>query len=93
MIAQVQHSFMSPEAYLEWEANQAVRHEYINGEVYAMAGGTLPHNDIALNLYGQLRPHLRERGCRINVADVKVRVSAVGPYFYPDEGNGCDSVS
>jgi Uma2 family endonuclease len=90
MIAQVQHPLMTPAEYLAWETEQPLKHEYINGEVYAMAGGTLPHNDIALNLYSQLRPHLRERGCRVNVADVKVRVSAAGPYFYPDLVVSCD---
>jgi Uma2 family endonuclease len=90
MIAQVQHSFMSPEAYLEWEANQAVRHEYINGEVYAMAGGTLPHNDIAVNVTSALRVFLRGKGCKVRMSDAKVRVSAVGPYFYPDVVVSCD---
>lgn len=75
---------MTIEEYLAWELNQDIRYDYINGEVFAMTGGTIPHNDIALNLYTSLRPHLRPRGCRINVSDVKVQVSSKGPYFYPD---------
>jgi Uma2 family endonuclease len=51
MIANLQNQFMTPAEYLVWEAEQPIRHEYIDGEVYAMAGGTLPHNDIALNVY------------------------------------------
>lgn len=90
MIAQIQSSSMTPEEYLAWEAEQPSKYEYIDGEVYAMTGGTLPHNDIALNLYSQLRPHLRERGCRGNVADAKVEVSKDGPYFYPDLVVSCD---
>jgi Uma2 family endonuclease len=90
MIVNVQRQPMSPAEYLAWEAEQPLKHEYIDGEVYAMTGGTLPHNDIALNLYSQLRPHLRERGCRGNVADVKVCISAAGPYFYPDIVVSCD---
>jgi Uma2 family endonuclease len=90
MIANAQRQPMSLAEYLAWESEQPIKHEYINGEVYAMTGGTLPHNDIALNLYSQLRPHLRERGCRGNIADVKVRVSAAGPYFYPDLVVSCD---
>jgi Uma2 family endonuclease len=90
MIAQVQPQSMTVSEYLAWEAEQPIKHEYINGEVYAMAGGTLPHNDIVLNLYSQMRPRLRERGCRGNIADVKVRVSAAGPYFYPDLVVSCD---
>jgi Uma2 family endonuclease len=90
MIVNVQRQPMSPAEYLAWEAEQPLKHEYIDGEVYAMTGGTLPHNDIALNLYSQLRPHLRERGCRGNVADVQVCISAAGPYFYPDIVVSCD---
>ena len=75
---------MTIEEYLAWELDQDIRYEYINGEVFAMTGGTIPHNDIALNLYTSLRPHLRPRGCRINVSDVKVQVTSKGPYFYPD---------
>jgi Uma2 family endonuclease len=75
---------MTIQEYLPWELNQDIRYEYINGEVFAMTGGTIPHNDITLNLYTFLHPHLRPRACRINVSDVKVQISPNGPYFYPD---------
>ena len=81
---------MTIEEYLLWELDQYLRYEYINGEVFAMTGGTIPHNDIALNLYTALRPHLRPRGCRVNVSDVKVRVTSKSPYFYPDLIVSCD---
>lgn len=81
---------MTIEEYLLWELDQDLRYEYINGEVFAMTGGTIPHNDIALNLYTALRPHLRPRGCRVNVSDVKVRVTSKSPYFYPDLIVSCD---
>ncbi|ATS18563.1 hypothetical protein BRW62_07120 [Parathermosynechococcus lividus PCC 6715] len=90
MIANPQASGLTPDEYLAWEREQPIKHEYMDGEVYAMTGGTLTHNDITLNLYSQLRPHLRKRGCRINVADVKVQVSQRGPYFYPDVVVSCD---
>ncbi|MDJ0732539.1 MAG: Uma2 family endonuclease [Nostocaceae cyanobacterium] len=75
---------MTIEEYLAWEPQQDVRYEYVHGEVFAMTGGTIPHNDIALNFYRALYPHLRSRGCRVNVADVKVQVSPQSPYYYPD---------
>ncbi|MBW4552615.1 MAG: Uma2 family endonuclease [Aphanocapsa sp. GSE-SYN-MK-11-07L] len=90
MIAQTQSQFMTPAEYLAWEAEQPLKHEYIEGEVYAMTGGTLPHNDIALNLYSLVRSQIRGKGCRANVADAKVRVSPAGPYFYPDLVVSCD---
>jgi Uma2 family endonuclease len=49
-----------------------------------MTGGTIAHNDITLNFYSALRPFLRERGFRVNVADVKVEDSQNQRYFYPD---------
>jgi Uma2 family endonuclease len=81
---------MTIEEYLEWEPQQDVRYEYVNGEVFAMTGGTIPHNDIALNLYTALRPHVRSRGCRANVSDVKVQVTPKSPYYYPDVIVSCD---
>ncbi|MEB3175899.1 MAG: Uma2 family endonuclease, partial [Cyanobacteriota bacterium] len=63
MIAQVQPLSMTAPEYLAWEAEQPYRHEYIEGQVYAMAGGTLPHNYITLNVYSLLRSRLRGTGC------------------------------
>ncbi|BAZ53975.1 hypothetical protein NIES4103_66590 [Nostoc sp. NIES-4103] len=81
---------MTIEEYLAWEPQQELRYEYVNGEVFAMTGGTIPHNDIALNFYTALRPHLRARGCRVNVSDVKVQVTPKSPYYYPDVIVSCD---
>lgn len=81
---------MSFEVFLEWELQQDIRYEYVHGEVFAMTGGTIPHNDIALNLYTALRPHLHSRGCRANVSDVKVQVSPKSIYYYPDLIVSCD---
>ena len=85
MISQPQYpQKMTVQEYLEWEANQEFRHEYIDGEILAMTGGFLPHNDIALNFYRALYPHVRQRGCRVNVSDVKVQARKNSRYFYPD---------
>jgi len=81
---------MTIEEYLEWEPLQELRYEYFNGEVFAMTGGTIPHNDIALNFYTALRPHLRARGCRVNVSDVKVQFDNKSIYYYPDVIVSCD---
>jgi Uma2 family endonuclease len=90
MIAQVQPQLMTAAEYLAWEAEQSLRHEYINGEAYAMAGGTLPHNDIAVNLTTVLRNALRGTGCKVRMSDAKVKISERGPYFYPDLVVSCD---
>ncbi|AFY57975.1 hypothetical protein Riv7116_5606 [Rivularia sp. PCC 7116] len=81
---------MTIEEYLEWEPLQDIRYEYVNGEVLAMTGGTIPHNDIALNFYRNLYPHLSSKGCKANVSDVKVQVTPQSPYYYPDVIVSCN---
>ncbi len=90
MIAQPQHQLMTPQEYLEWEEQQLVKYEFINGEVFVMTGGTIPHNDIALNLASALKNHLRGKGCKVQMADAKVGVSLQGPFHYPDVMVSCD---
>ncbi|MCU0551244.1 MAG: Uma2 family endonuclease [Leptolyngbya sp. Prado105] len=82
--------FLSPEEYFEWEERQEIRHEYAEGEVYAMTGGTLPHSEIALNFGSLLKNHLRGRGCRVFSSDAKVGITEKGPFFYPDVNVTCD---
>ncbi len=89
MIATPSPQRMTAEAYLEWEPRQELRYEFVDGEVFAMTGGTLPHNDIAINLLTALRPHLRTQGCRINIVDAKVNITPA-LYRYPDLVVTCD---
>jgi len=92
MIAQPQYpQRMTPEAYLAWEAQQEERHEYIDGEILAMTGGSIPHTKIYLNFYRALYPHLRQRGCEAYVSDVKVQTYENRRYFYPDIVITCNS--
>ncbi|MEG3858214.1 Uma2 family endonuclease [Microcoleus sp. herbarium12] len=81
---------MTPEEYLEWEAKQELRHEYIDGEILAMTGGTFPHAKIYLNFYRALYPHLSQRGCEVYVSDAKVQTNQNSRYFYPDLVVTCD---
>ena len=90
MIATPQLPLMTPQEYLEWEEKQPIKYEYINGEVFAMTGGTLPHNSIALNLASALKTHLRGKSCKVFMADAKLGVSETGPYHYPDVMVTCD---
>lgn len=90
MIAEPKFNPMTPQEYLDWEETQELKHEYIDGEVFAMTGGTIPHNLIALNLASALKAHLRGKGCRVFMADVKVQISERGPFHYPDVMVSCD---
>lgn len=89
--AQPYPQLMTPQEYLDWEEQQPQKYEYINGEVFAMTGGTLPHNSITLNVASALKAHLRGKGCKVFMADAKVGVSAQGPFHYPDVMVTCDS--
>lgn len=70
--------------YLEGEAHSSIKHEYIAGQVFAMAGANESHVTIALNLATLLRAHVRGGPCRVYIADMKVRVDAADSFFYPD---------
>ena len=89
MVVNFEKSYMSPLEYLEWEEQQDIKYEYINGEVFAMTGGTIPHNDVAFNLASGLKNHLKGSKCRVNIADAKVGVSDTGPFTYPDVVVSC----
>lgn len=90
MIALSDQSNLSPEEFLAWEAQQLQRHEYLNGQVYGMSGGTLAHNAIAVNLVAGLRDWVRQKRCRLYVNDAKVFISDQGPFLYPDLVVTCD---
>jgi Uma2 family endonuclease len=85
--------FVSPAEYLEGEKAARVRHEYVDGDVYAMAGGTKAHNEVAGNFYGLLRAHLRGTPCRVFIGDVKVHVAWDWRerFYYPDVVVGCEA--
>lgn len=72
MVANPGHKYLTPQEYLEWEERQDIKYEYVNGEVFAMTGGTIPHNDIAVNLTTALKNHLRGSGCKVSMADAKL---------------------
>ena len=70
--------------YLAAEAVAEVRHEYLNGDVWAMAGGTIEHGALALAVAGELRSALRGKPCRAFPSDVRVRIPETGLSTYPD---------
>ncbi len=72
------------QAYLAWEAEQSTKHEYHDGEVFAMAGATDAHVTVAGNVYMALRNHLRGSPCSVFISDMKLRVEEDNAFFYPD---------
>ena len=83
------NAYITEAEYLEGEKLAEERHEYVDGVVYAMAGTSLPHNDIAINITSLLRPLTRGTACRVNSSDVKVRAQRSKAYYYSDVIVGC----
>ena len=79
-----QKAVFSAAAYLAWEAAQPDRHEYIDGEVFAMAGAEDRHVTVTMNLAFALRQHLVGSPCRTFMSDMRLQVAAANSYFYPD---------
>ena len=83
---------ISPEEYLDGEKLADVRHEYLAGVVYAMAGASIGHNEIAQNISAWLRAALRGKPCRTFIEAVKVRIQRAEDtvFYYPDVFVACD---
>ena len=90
MVANQSYSFISPEEYLAAEETSPIKHEYIDGDVFAMAGASDAHVTISLNYASLLRSHLRGTGCRVFMADMKARLNRSNRFFYPDVMVTCD---
>ena len=80
---------MSVEEYLELEQQNEQRHEYIDGYMYALAGGTLNHSVISANVGRIIGNALLDGPCRVYSSDARVRLSN-SRYVYPDVSVSCD---
>lgn len=79
----------TPTEFLSWEEKQEGKYEYADGVITAMTGGSVRHNDIALKLFLALHPQFTSKGCKINIADVKLIINEE-KYYYPDLIVTCD---
>jgi Uma2 family endonuclease len=77
--------------YLEGEQFSDIKHEYIDGDVYAMSGASANHNRIAGNFFTALNVHLRNKPCQPYTSDMKVKIGS--KYFYPDVLVDCANVA
>lgn len=76
--------WISPEEYLAAERTAEVKHEYVDGEVFAMVGASRRHASLVANFGFGLRRAARKRGCEAYLNDVKVRIEEANAYYYPD---------
>ncbi len=81
--------YVSYKEYLEAEKESLTKHEWLDGVVYDMAGGTREHGRLQVAIGGELRNALRGRPCNVFSSDVKVRVQATGLATYPDASVVC----
>jgi Uma2 family endonuclease len=89
MIA-VPQNYFSADEYLRWEEQQEEKHEYIDGQVYAMAGASENHVDITTNLTVILSNHLRGKDCKLFPSDMRLNIASKKIYYYPDLLVTCD---
>lgn len=82
---------MTAADYLAWEEVQTQRHEYVQGEVFAMAGEEDRHVTVAGNIFVALRQHLRGSPCQTYISDMRLHIEAADAYFYPDVMVTCDA--
>lgn len=87
-----QTHYISEQQYLEDEKHREIKHEYVDGEVYAMSGASRTHNILLLSIGRLLENHLDGTRCNTFVADMKVRVEKRNStsFFYPDVVVACD---
>lgn len=83
-MTQVLRKPLGLDAYLKAEEASPLRHEYLGGLVYAMTGGSLRHNRIALNIASHLMQQLAGSPCQVFINDVKLHVQAADSVYYPD---------
>lgn len=80
---------LSPQDYLAWEREQETRHEFLDGEIFAMTGASRKHNLVCVNIVASLHAQLRGTPCEVYGNDMRVKVSETGMYTYPDIVAAC----
>lgn len=82
--------FFSAQDYLELEESAEYKSEYYQGEIFAMAGSSFNHNQIAGNIYSQLRLRQEKHSCRVTIGDLKLWIEEIDFFTYPDLMIICD---
>jgi Uma2 family endonuclease len=80
----------TPEEYFAWEDKQLEKHEYIDGEVYAMSGGSKNHSLISVRFIALFANYLEGGSCETGNSDLRVNIVETNDYTYPDVSVTCD---
>ena len=81
---------LTPKEYFAWEEKQLEKHEYIEGEVYAMSSGSVNQGRIAIRFTTMFDSHLEGSSCITGNSDIKVKIVKTNNYTYPDVSVTCD---
>ena len=84
---------LGPEEYLRMERKSEIRHEYMDGELFAMTRASFEHNQISANIVRILGNQFLEKPCYVFSSDMKVRIPEIGKYTYPDIVVACEEAS
>ena len=84
MSSAVAQTYLTPEEYLAFERKATTKHEYLNGQIVAMSGASFAHNFITVNIATHLSIQLMDGECRVATSDMRVKVTEIDSYFYPD---------
>lgn len=85
------HRRYTLEEYFALELASEEKYEYFDGEVFNMSGGSPEHEEVIGNIYAVLKQHARDKGCRIFLSGLRVKVPNQPPYRYPDLTALCDT--
>ena len=75
---------LTPQEYFAWEEKQLEKYEYIDGQVYAMSGGSVNHGRVAIRFTAMFDTHLEGSSCITGNSDIKVNIAETNNYIYPD---------
>ena len=90
MIASPQQKYITADEYLAWESRQEIRHEYCDGNMFAMAGGTVNHDELAFNFRRLLIDRVENDGCHMSGSNVKIMLNKATSFRYPDLSVSCN---
>ena len=85
-------TFLTPEEYLEQERRAEFKHEYVDGEIFAMSGASRRHSLIVTNIVRELGQQLKGKGCEVHSNDLRLRIPPGRAFLYPDVMAICGEV-
>ncbi len=90
IVAKDKPTNFTPEEYFTWEEQQLEKHELINGQIYAMTGGSKNHSLISVRFITLFANHLVGSDCETGNSDLRVNIAETNDYTYPDVSVTCD---